>query len=356
MPDYDVMYSRLDLSPGEGLDKITKRGRQLIQCLHPDRWSHDPNFSEFWRSWTATRYMEVKEAKDSLEEFWSVHNRAPPINAQREMLQEQLRQMQAQKDALSRELPPLRAERDKLQAELDRLKAEVVPTRMSAAALCEQVRKDASRPLEEAQNDRGLMRELVFAHLEDPSYGPGLRILAVVIGLLLVWKFVQVVSHTMFSWVDPQENWPSLEASISWSMGIALLWLLFGNFRAQSIYCTAQRAGRQRVVEVPASKLLQNVTQGLLERAQLSGHWRLERCDERSGDNSLALLAVFFFGAPGAKPRQHSVRLSLQARPIGLSGTAIAYQFKVQAPIWQQLAVARVVRDAQGRLESAIKG
>ncbi|MEM5328526.1 DnaJ domain-containing protein [Paraburkholderia sp. JHI2823] len=362
--DYDRLYYRLDLEPGASEADVKHRYRHLAQILHPDKWRHPTAAS---MRWADEQFKRVKEARELLEAYWSVHH-APPVSrsalsvAQADQLHAQMQSLVAQRERVRAELDGLRAERTRTLEDIRRMKAERDALHGELAAMRD--KEHEAREAHEAQAEPpseavdmsshpGGMREFLFARLDDPSRGWLLTLSASVFVCIVVFVVAHLVVGLLLAPLARFEAGRWLAHVLQWGLVAAGLVLAFGWGWSQRTLYRAGRAGSEHPVALPADETRRRVNAALRYETHYGAEWSVESCEAAPDDSHFALRATMRF-SPGshAATRRHTVTFRCQARRSGAAQTALAYDFSVAAPTWWLVPAARVVRDLRKRLDA----
>lgn len=365
--DYDRLYYRLDLEPGANEADIKHHYRHLAQILHPDKWRHPTAAS---MRWADDQFKRVKEARELLEAYWSVHH-APPVSrsalsvAQVEQLHAQMQSLLAQRERVRGELDTLRAERtrtldeiQRMRLERDALHGELVGLRDEAHAVedhesARQPRREAAREAVQAPSRAGGVRDYLFSRFDDPSRGWLLTLSASVFACIVIFVLAHGIVSVLLAPIARYEVGRWLAHLLQWGLVAAGVVLVFGWGWAQRTLYRAGRAGREHAVALPADETLRRVSAALRHEAHYGAEWSVESYERAPDDTQFALQAALRFsqgGQPGA--RRHTVTFRCRAHASGAAQTSLAYDFAVGAPGWWLVPSARVVRDLRKRLEA----
>ncbi|MCG5072013.1 J domain-containing protein [Paraburkholderia tagetis] len=382
--DYDRLYYRLDLEPGASAADIKHNYRQLAQIFHPDKWRHPSPASLHWAS---EQFKKIKEAREVLEAYWSVHD-APPASrvaqsdAQLARVREQMRELQLRRERLSVELDALQnaklrglaefarmqTERERVIGELVRLREEAARERASAAARREQEQACAGQAQAAASvnrangngnahdadlalRERHPTRDFFFSRFDDPARGWLMTLSGIVVMCIVVF----VVAHKIvFSVFDAAGSWRGLGDALQ-ALLIAAGVVLMGGFAwAQRTFYRADRAGREHGMPLPVHETWERVGAALRGTGRHGAEWRIETAEHLPGDAGFELRAVLRYSAarPGAGEAHQAVTFRCRAYAVSAGETRIAWGFGVQAPTWWLLPAAKVVRDLRRRIET----
>jgi hypothetical protein len=362
--DYDRLYYRLDLEPGANEADIKHHYRHLAQILHPDKWRHPTAAS---MRWADEQFKRVKEARELLEAYWSVHHAAPVSRsalsvAQVEQLHAQMQSLLAQREHVRGELDALRAERtralddiQRMRSERDALHGELVGLRdegqtdEAAGAPPQSAPRTADTP---ARSGSGI-REFFFSRFDDPSRGWLMMLSASVLACILIFLIAHGIVSVLFAPIARFEAGRWLAHLVQWALVAGGVVLVFGWGWAQRTFHRAARAGREHAVALPTDETLRRVNAALRHEPHYGADWSIESYESAPGDTQFALRAVLRF-SPGSHPagRRHTVTFNCRARTAGAAQTALAYDFAVAAPSWWLVSSARVVRDLRKRLDA----
>ncbi|MBV8260907.1 MAG: DnaJ domain-containing protein [Paraburkholderia sp.] len=359
--DYDRLYYRLDLEPGASEADIKHHYRHLAQILHPDKWRHPTAAS---MRWADEQFKRVKEARELLEAYWSVHH-APPVSrsalsiAQADQLQAQMQSLVAQRERVRAELDALRAERTRTLDDIRRMKAERDTLHSELAAM-----RDREHEAREAQAETtpeavdissgsGGMREFLFAKFDDPSRGWLVTLSASVFVCIVTFVVARLVVGLLLAPVARYEAGRWLAHVLQWGLVAGGLVLAFGWGWSQRTLYRAGRAGSEHPVALPGDETRRRVNAALRYETHYGAEWSVESCEAAPDDSHFALRATMRFspGSQAGAPR-HTVTFRCRARTAGAAQTALAYDFSVAAPTWWLVPAARVVRDLRKRLDA----
>lgn len=391
--DYDRLYYRLDLEPGASAAEIKHNYRQLAQIFHPDKWRHPSPASLHWAS---EQFKKIKEAREVLEEYWTVHHEAPASrvtlgDAQLMRVREQLRELQVHRERLHGELDALQSaklrglaefarmqtERERLIGELMRLREEAVRERASAAARYENEPEPPLGPARAAGfahpatgnaadhgghydgNDgaslappgRHALRDFFFSRFDDPSRGWLMRLSGIVVMLIVLF----VVAHQIvFSLFSESGSWRWLGETLQWLLILAGVVLAGGFAWAQRTFYRADHAGREHGMPLPAPETWERVNAALRGTGRHGAEWRIEAAERLPGNAGFELCAVlrYAMGRPGERAAHQAVTFRCRAHAVSAAETRIAWNFGVHAPIWWLPPAAKVVRDLRKRIET----
>lgn len=381
--DYDRLYYRLDLEPGASAADIKHNYRQLAQIFHPDKWRHPSPASLHWAS---EQFKKIKEAREVLEAYWSVHHEAPASrvalsDAQLVRVREQLRELQLHRERLHSELDALQStklrglaefarmqtERERLIGELVRLREEAARERTSAAARRDDAAERAAASFNPASGNGGnhggnhdaslaplerhAVRDFFFSRFDDPSRGWLIRLSGIVVMLIVLF----VVAHKLvFSVFDVAGSWRWLGETLQWMLMAAGVVLVGGFVWAQRTFYRADRAGRAHGMPLPAHETWERVNAALRGTGRHGAEWCIEAVEQQPGDAGFALRAVlrYSMARPGEREAHQAVTFRCRARAVSAVETRIAWDFGVQAPTWWLPPAAKVVRDLRKRIET----
>ncbi|CAB3802403.1 Chaperone protein DnaJ [Paraburkholderia caffeinitolerans] len=385
--DYDRLYYRLDLEPGASAADIKHNYRQLAQIFHPDKWRHPSPASLHWAS---EQFKRIKEAREVLEAYWSVHEEAPASrvaqsDAQVARVREQVRELQLNRERLRGELDSLQSaklrglaefarmqtERERLIGELMRLREEATHERASAAERRKQAQAAGSaksangdggnrgnrgngnhQGTDLALPERHPVRDFFYSRFDDPARGW----LMTLSGLVVMCIVVFVVAHKIvFSVFDAAGSWRWLGETLQGLLIAVGVVLVSGFAWAQRTFYRADRAGREHGMPLPAHETWLRVNAALRGTGRHGAEWHIETVKQLPGDTGFELRAVLRYstareGQSGGEARQ-AVTFLCHARAASAGETRIAWGFGVQAPAWWLLPAARVVRDLRRRIE-----
>lgn len=360
--DYDRLYYRLDLEPGASEAEIKHHYRHLAQILHPDKWRHPTAAS---MRWADDQFKRVKEARELLEAYWSVHH-APPVSraalsvAQAEQLHAQMQSLLAQRERVRSELDALRAERTHtldeirhMQRERDALRGELAELRDDAHDNPNGPQREAAQQAVDAPARQGGVRDFLFAKFDDPSRGWLLTISASVFACLVIFVVAHLAVGLLFAPIARFEAGRWLANVVQWVLVAGGVVLVFGWGWAQRTLYRAARAGREHPVALPAAEARNRVSAALRHEPHYGAEWSIEGYEAAPDDAQFAVRATLRF-APGshAALRRYTVTFRCQARTTGAAQTALAYDFSVAAPSWWLVPAARVVRDLRKRVDA----
>ncbi|WP_321930123.1 J domain-containing protein [Paraburkholderia guartelaensis] len=361
--DYDRLYYRLDLEPGASEADIKHHYRHLAQILHPDKWRHPTAAS---MRWADDQFKRVKEARELLEAYWSVHH-APPVSrsalsvAQAEELHAQMQALLAQRERVRAELDGLRDERtrtldeiQRMRTERDSLHGELAGLRDEADAAQQDEPQAATEPQSGDTRARsGGVRDFVFAKFDDPSRGWLLTLSASVFACVVIFVVAHWISGLLLAPIARFEVGRWLRHILQWALVAGGVVLTFGWGWSQRTLFRAGRAGREHPVALPADETRLRVSAALRHEAHYGAEWSIESYDAAPDESQFALRAVMRF-APGSQTatRRHMVAFRCRAHTTGAAQTALAYDFSVAAPTWWLVPAARVVRDLRKRLDA----
>jgi hypothetical protein len=364
--DYDRLYYRLDLEPGASEADIKHHYRHLAQILHPDKWRHPTAAS---MRWADDQFKRVKEARELLEAYWSVHH-APPVSraalslAQAEQLHAQMQSLLAQRERVRGELDALRAERtrtldeiQRMRSERDTLRGELVGLRDEAHETYESAREPepetAPQSAETPSHTGGGVRDFLFSRFDDPSRGWLLMISASVFACIVIFLIAHAIVSVLLAPVARFELGRWLGHLLQWGLVAGGVVLVFGWGWAQRTLYRAGRAGREHAVALPADEARRRVSAALRHEPHYGEEWSIDSYEAAPDDTQFALRAVLRF-SPGEQPgaRRHTVTFRCRAHATGAAQTALAYDFTVAAPTWWLVSSARVVRDLRKRLDA----
>ncbi|WP_343671875.1 DnaJ domain-containing protein [Paraburkholderia heleia] len=361
--DYDRLYYRLDLEPGASEADIKHHYRHLAQILHPDKWRHPTAAS---MRWADDQFKRVKEARELLEAYWSVHH-APPVSrsalsvAQAEALHAQMQALLAQRERVRAELDGLRAERTRTLDELQRMRTERDSLHGELTGLRDEA--DAAQPLDphaaiEPQTDgvharSGSVRDFLFAKFDDPSRGWLLTLSASVFACVVIFVVAHWIAGLLLAPIARFEFGRWLTHILQWALVAGGVVLTFGWGWSQRTLYRAARAGREHPVALPADETRLRVSAALRHEAHYGAEWSIESYEAAPDERQFALRAVMRF-SPGSQAgmRRHMVAFRCRAQTTGAAQTALAYDFSVAAPTWWLVPAARVVRDLRKRLDA----
>ncbi|SDD29311.1 J domain-containing protein [Paraburkholderia lycopersici] len=357
--DYDRLYYRLDLEPGANEADIKHHYRHLAQILHPDKWRHPTAAS---MRWADEQFKRVKEARELLEAYWSVHH-APPVSrsalsvAQAEQLHAQMQSLLAQRERVRGELDALRAERRQTFDEIRRMKLERDALRGEVAGLRDAAQAREPQPetgpqaVETASRTSGV-RDFLFSKFEDPSRGWLLTLSASVFVCVVIFVVAHVVVGLLLAPIARFEAGRWLANLLQWALVAGGVVLAFGWGWAQRTLYRAARAGREHAVALPADEACRRVSAALRHEPHYGADWRIDSYEAAPDETQFALRAVLRF-SPGAQSaaRSHTVTFHCRARAAGPAQTSLAYDFHAAAPTWWLVPSARVVRDLRKRLD-----
>jgi hypothetical protein len=367
--DYDRLYYRLDLEPGANEADIKHHYRHLAQILHPDKWRHPTAAS---MRWADEQFKRVKEARELLEAYWSVHH-APPVSrsalsvAQAEQLHAQMQSLLAQRERVRGELDALRAERtrtldeiQRMRCERDALRGELVGQRDPEHAdetAGERPRgtspQSAPQTADAPSRQGGSVRDFFFSRFEDPSRGWLMTLSASVLACILIFLIAHGIVSVLLAPIARFEVGRWLAHLVQWALVAGGVVLVFGWGWAQRTFYRAARAGREHALALPADEARRRVNAALRHEPHYGADWSIESYESAPDDTQFALRAVLRF-SPGGQPagRRHTVTFNCRARASGAAQTALAYDFSVAAPSWWLVSSARVVRDLRKRLDA----
>lgn len=379
--DYDRLYYRLDLEPGASAADIKHNYRQLAQIFHPDKWRHPSPASLHWAS---EQFKKIKEAREVLEAYWSVHDEAPASrvaqsDAQLTRVREQVRELQLNRERLRGELDALQSaklrglaefarmqtERERLIGELVRLREEATHERASAGERREQVQAAGStspvngngsngntHDANLALPERHPVRDFFYSHFDDPARGWLMTLSGIVVMCIVIF----VVAHKIvFSVFDAAGSWRWLGETLQ-GLLIAMGVVLAGGYAwAQRTFYRADRAGREHGMPLPAHETWLRVSAALRGTGRHGAEWRIETVKHLPGDAGFELRAVLRYSTAREGQSEgaahQAVTFLCRAHAVSAGETRIAWGFGVQAPTWWLLPAARVVRDLRGRIE-----
>ncbi|WP_325625083.1 J domain-containing protein [Paraburkholderia sp.] len=366
--DYDRLYYRLDLEPGASEADIKHNYRHLAQILHPDKWRHPTAVS---MRWADEQFKRMKEARELLEAYWSVHH-APPVSrsalsiAQAEQLHAQMQSLLAQRERVRGELDALRAERtrtldeiQRMKIERDVLRGELVGLRDEAhvarahATTVEPQREAAPQAVDAPSRPNGGMRDFLFSRFDDPSRGWLLTLSASVFACIVIFVLAHLIVSVALAPIARFEAGRWFARMLQWALVAGGVVLVFGWGWAQRTLYRAGHAGREHAVALPADETRRRVSAALRHEPHYGAEWSVESYEAAPDETRFALRALLRFssgGQPGA--RRHTVTFYCQARAAGAAQTALAYDFAVAAPTWWLVPAARVVRDLRKRLDA----
>jgi len=358
--DYDRLYYRLDLEPGASEADIKHRYRHLAQILHPDKWRHPTAASVRWAD---EQFKRVKEARELLEAYWSVHH-APPVSrsalsiAQADQLHAQMQSLVAQRERVRAELDALRAERTRTLDEIRRMRTERDTLHSELAAMRDEEHEarvaQAETPSEAVEmSPSGGLREFLFAKLDDPSRGWLLTLSASVFVCIVIFVVAHLVVGLLLAPVARFEAGRWLAHVLQWGLVAGGLVLAFGWGWSQRTLYRAGRSGSEHPVALPADETRRRVNAALRYETHHGAEWSIESYEAAPDDSHFALRAAMRF-SPGSQAvtRRHTVTFRCRARTAGAAQTALAYDFSVAAPTWWLVPAARVVRDLRKRLDA----
>ena len=361
--DYDRLYYRLDLEPGASEADIKHHYRHLAQILHPDKWRHPTAAS---MRWADDQFKRVKEARELLEAYWSVHH-APPVSrsalsvAQAEELYAQMQGLLAQRERVRAELDGLRAERtrtldeiQRMRTERDSLHGELTGLRDEADAAQPGEPEAGTAPQTDDQHARsGGVRDFLFAKFDDPSRGWLLTLSASVFACIVIFVVAHWIAGLLLAPIARFEVGRWLRHILQWALVAGGVVLTFGWGWSQRTLFRAGRAGREHPVALPADETRRRVSAALRHEAHYGAEWSIESYEAAPDDTQLALRAVIRF-SPGSQTgaRRNMVAFRCRAHATGAAQTALAYDFSVAAPTWWLVPAARVVRDLRKRLDA----
>ncbi|HKT99683.1 MAG TPA: J domain-containing protein [Paraburkholderia sp.] len=385
--DYDRLYYRLDLEPGASAAEIKHNYRQLAQIFHPDKWRHPSPASLHWAS---EQFKKIKEAREVLEAYWSVHHEAPASrmavsDAQLVRVREQLRELQLRRERLHGELDALQSaklrglaefarmqtERERLIGELVRLREEAVRERASAAARRDEAPEQASGFANPASGNGGgqggnhggnhesnlarlerhFVRDFFFSRFDDPSRGWLMRLSGIVVMLIVLF----VVTHKIvFSVFNAAGSWRWLGETLQWLLIAAGVVLVGGFAWAQRTFYRADHAGREHGMPLPPRETWERVNAALRGTGRHGAEWHIEAGERQPGDAGFELRAVlrYSMARPGERAAHQAVTFRCRARAVSAGETRIAWDFGVRAPTWWLPPAAKVVRDLRKRIET----
>jgi hypothetical protein len=360
--DYDRLYYRLDLEPGASEADIKHHYRHLAQVLHPDKWRHPTAAS---MRWADEQFKRVKEARELLEAYWSVHHVAPVSRsalsaAQAEQLHAQMQSLVAQRERVRAELDALRTERTRTLDEIQRMRTERDTLHGELAGM-----RDEGREAREAQPDAtpqavdmpsrsgGGVRDFLFAKLDDPSRGWLLTLSASVFVCIVIYVVAHLAVGLLLAPIARFEAGRWLAHVLQWGLVAGGVVLAFGWGWSQRTLYRAGRAGSEHPVALPADETRRRVSAALRHEAHYGAEWSVESYEAAPDDSHFALRAMMRF-SPGSQAgtRRHMVTFRCRARTAGAAQTALAYDFSVAAPTWWLVPAARVVRDLRKRLDA----
>lgn len=394
--DYDRLYYRLDLEPGASAAEIKHNYRQLAQIFHPDKWRHPTPASLHWAS---EQFKKIKEAREVLEDYWSVHHEAPASrvvlsDAQLGREREQLRELQRRREHLHGELDALQSaklrglaefarmqtERERLLGELVRLREEAVRERASAAARREEEQERAFGTAQAAGSvdpvssgagngsgngagngnnpgaslaplERHALRDFFFSRFDDPSRGWLMRLSGIVVMLIVLF----VVAHKIvFSIFSATGSWRWLGETLQWLLIAAGVVLVGGFAWAQRTFYRADYAGLEHGMPLPARETWERVNAALRGTGRHGAEWRVEAGEYLPRDAGFELCAVlrYSMARPGERAAHQAVTFRCRARAVSAGETRIAWHFGVRAPVWWLPPAAKAVRDLRKRIET----
>ncbi|WP_213307925.1 J domain-containing protein [Paraburkholderia sacchari] len=387
--DYDRLYYRLDLEPGASAADIKHNYRQLAQIFHPDKWRHPSPASLHWAS---EQFKKIKEAREVLEAYWSVHDEAPASrvaqsDAHLARVREQVRELQLNRERLRSELDALQSaklrglaefarmqtERERLIVELVRLREEATHERASAAARREQA--EAAGPASPANGngnrsnrsnggnanqhgadlalpERHPIRDFFYSRFDNPARGWLMTLSGIVVMCIVIF----VVAHKIvFSVFDTAGSWHWLGETLQ-GLLIAVGVVLAGGYAwAQRTFYRADRAGREHGMPLPAHETWLRVSAALRGTGRHGAEWSIETFKQLPGDAGFELRAVLRYSTvrpgQGEGEAHQAVIFLCRAHAVSAGETRIAWGFGVQAPAWWLLPAAKVVRDLRRRIE-----
>ena len=360
--DYDRLYYRLDLEPGASEADIKHHYRHLAQILHPDKWRHPTAAS---MRWADDQFKRVKEARELLEAYWSVHH-APPVSrsalsvAQAEELHAQMQSLLAQRERVRAELDGLRAERtraldeiQRMRTERDSLHGELTGLRDEADGAQRGEPQDSAEPQAADAHARSGVRDFLFEKLDDPSRGWLLTLSASVFACIVIYVVAHWIAGLLLAPIARFEIGRWLTHILRWALVAGGVVLTFGWGWSQRTLYRAGRAGREHSVALPGDEARRRVSAALRHEAHYGAEWSVESYEAAPDDTQFALRAVMRF-SPGSQAgtRRHVVAFRCRAHTTGAAQTALAYDFSVAAPTWWLVPAARVVRDLRKRLDA----
>lgn len=366
--DYDRLYYRLELEPGANEADIKHRYRHLAQILHPDKWRHPTAASVRWAD---EQFKRVKEARELLEAYWSVHH-APPVSraalsvAQAEQLHGQMQALEAQRERVRGELDALRAERTRMLDEITRMRIEHDALQGELVGMRDATGNESRHDPHNAQQARAQtvpqatahaprshgLRDAFFARFDDPSRGWLLTISASVVTAIVVFVIAHGIAGVLFAPVSGYAFGRALASGVQWLLTVLGVMLVFGWAWAQRTFYRAARAGVEHGVALPVEETLRRVNAALRHESHFGADWTVESYDDVPRASRFAMRAVLRFSPrAGQTARRQSVTLHCRAHASGPAQTALAYEFEVAAPTWWLVSSARVVRDLRKRID-----
>ncbi|QGZ66473.1 J domain-containing protein [Paraburkholderia acidisoli] len=376
--DYDRLYYRLELEPGANEADIKHRYRHLAQILHPDKWRHPTAASVRWAD---EQFKRVKEARELLEAYWSVHH-APPVSraalsvAQAEQLHGQMQALEAQRERVRGELDALRAERTRMLDEMTRMRIERDALQGELVGMRDTSGSDARYAAHEkyqahqaneahatraqtmpqatarAPRSHGL-RDALFARFDDPSRGWLLTLSASVVAAIVVFAIAHGLAGVLLAPVSGYAFGRALASGLQWLLTVFGVMLVFGWAWAQRTFYRAARAGVEHGVALPVDETLRRVNAALRHEGHFGANWTVESYDDASRASRFAMRAVLRFSPrAGQTARRQAVTFHCRAHASGPAQTALAYEFEVSAPTWWLVSSARVVRDLRKRIDA----
>lgn len=359
--DYDRLYYRLDLEPGASEADIKHHYRHLAQILHPDKWRHPTAAS---MRWADDQFKRVKEARELLEAYWSVHH-APPVSraalsvAQAEELHAQMQSLLAQRERVRAELDGLRAERTRTLDEIQRMRTERDSLHGELTALRDEAdagqpgEQDAGEPQAVDGQARSGVRDFLFAKFDDPTRGWLLTLSASVFACVVIYVIAHWIVGLLLAPIARFEIGRWLAHILRWALVAGGVVLTFGWGWSQRTLYRAGRAGREHPVALPGDETRRRVSAALRHEAHYGAEWSIESYEAAPDETQFALRAVMRF-SPGSQAgaRRQVVSFRCRAHTTGAAQTALAYDFSVAAPTWWLVPAARVVRDLRKRLDA----
>ncbi|WP_322104477.1 J domain-containing protein [Paraburkholderia sp. J41] len=362
--DYDRLYYRLDLEPGANEADIKHRYRHLAQILHPDKWRHPTAASVRWAD---EQFKRVKEARELLEAYWSVHH-GPPVSraalslAQAEQLRGQMQSLETQRERVRGELDALRAERMRMLDEIARMRIERDAlhgelAQLREEALPEKPRETAPKHTQRAQHTQRApshgLRDFMFSRFDDPSRGWLFTLSAIVATMIVVFVIAHGVASVLFAPIARFGIGRALASGFQWLLAVCGVVLALGWGWSQRTFHRAAHAGGEHGVALPVDETMRRIGAALRHESHYGAQWHVQSYEAAPGDAQFAMRAVLRFSARAgrAAPRQ-SVTFACRAYASGPAQTALAYEFEVSAPSWWLVSAGRVVKDLRRRVDA----
>lgn len=355
--DYDRLYYRLDLEPGANEADIKHRYRHLAQILHPDKWRHPTAASVRWAD---EQFKRVKEARELLEAYWSVHH-GPPVSraalslAQAEQLRGQMQSLETQRERVRGELDALRAERTRMLDEIAHMRIERDALHGDLAGLRENAPQ--AKPLKTTpKNAEGVrshgVRDFMFSRFDDPSRGWLFTLSASVVTMIVAFVIAHGIASVLFAPISRFEIGRALASGFQWLLTVFGVVLAFGWAWSQRTFHRAARARGEHGVALPVDETMRRVSAALRHENHYGAQWYVESYEGAPGGTQFAMRAVLRFSARAGRsaPRQ-AVTFVCRAHASGPAQTALAYDFDVSAPSWWLVSAARVVGDLRKRID-----